>query len=148
MLAESDRDYVSFHSRHSAKIQEFNDDKNKCLPVDPWNQCIDQVVFTLFFWGFHPMTLLKNTPIASMVRNYSMSVKFPTKKTHGFVSGPSEKKVVSLLRSAACDLGWPGRLVNVEHGHSNSGFTYEKWWFSIVMLVYHRNSGFGGFTQL
>ena len=33
-------------------------------------------------------------------------------------------------------------LVNIqkaiENGHRNSGFTQQKWWFSIVMLVYQR----------
>ena len=26
--------------------------------------------------------------------------------------------------------------IAIEHGHRNSWFTYEKWWFSMVMLVY------------
>ena len=38
------------------------------------------------------------------------------------------------------EMGYP--LVNIqkaiEHGHRNSGFTHEKWWFSIVTLVYQR----------
>ena len=37
---------------------------------------------------------------------------------------------------------WPYPLVNIqkaiENGHRNSGFTYWKWWFSIVMLNYQR----------
>ena len=28
--------------------------------------------------------------------------------------------------------------IAIENGHRNSGFTHEKWWFSIVMLVYQR----------
>ena len=28
--------------------------------------------------------------------------------------------------------------IAIEHGHRNSWFTYEKWWFSMVMLVYQR----------
>jgi hypothetical protein len=175
LLAESDRDYVSFHSRHSPKIQEFNDDKNTCLPVDPWNQCIDQVVFTLCFWGFHPMTLLYKHPNCINGPNDSLSVKFPDpmKKKHKSMvpiavwvwnSQPKnqwfrwngavgKKGRGSLLRSAACDLGWPGCLVNVDKKrwkmaieivdipmknggsfHRNSGFSHEKLWFTIEIV--------------
>ena len=28
--------------------------------------------------------------------------------------------------------------IAIENGHKNSGFTHEKWWFSIVTLVYQR----------
>ena len=29
----------------------------------------------------------------------------------------------------------------IENGHRNSGFSHEKWWFSIAMLVYQRVLG-------
>ena len=28
--------------------------------------------------------------------------------------------------------------IAIENGHRNSGFSHEKWWFSIVMLIYQR----------
>ena len=30
---------------------------------------------------------------------------------------------------------WKDLVGGIEHGHRNSGFCHEKWWFSIVMLV-------------
>jgi hypothetical protein len=30
--------------------------------------------------------------------------------------------------------------IAIENGHRNSEFSHEKWWFSIVMLVYQRVS--------
>ena len=38
--------------------------------------------------------------------------------------------------------------IAIEKGHKNSGFTHEKWWFSIVMLVYQRVMNCYGFDQL
>ena len=37
--------------------------------------------------------------------------------------------VYPVVMSTVCEL---------ENGHRNSGFTHQKWWFSIVMLVYQR----------
>ena len=31
--------------------------------------------------------------------------------------------------------------IAIEHGHRNSWFSHQKWWFSIVMLVYQRVYG-------
>ena len=47
------------------------------------------------------------------------------------LDGPSRTSVVGLPS---------GNLLqfSIENGHRNSEFSYEKWWFSIAMLVYQR----------
>ena len=56
--------------------------------------------------------------------------------------GPPLNRQMGLVPAMALKWGrWlltrPGYVkIAIENDHRNSGFSHEKWWFSIVMLVY------------
>ena len=73
----------------------------------------------------------------------SMSQK--RQKMHSWVDllPPMPKFLCMKLNVAFQSLGMEGIpsgyvKIAIENGHRNSGFSHEKWWFSIVMLVYQR----------
>ena len=53
---------------------------------------------------------------------------------------PNSLAIFKLQRANLSPYDWPSGYVKIaiENGHWNSWFTHEKWWFSIVMLVYQR----------
>ena len=61
-----------------------------------------------------------------------------------FASSTWSSKVLPIARTlgnAKAQFGLPSGNLTVcywSHGHWNSEFSHEKWWFSIVMLVYQR----------
>ena len=52
--------------------------------------------------------------------------------------GCSVAELVILLCEELCKYPLVNKQFTIENGHRNRWFTHEKWWFSIVMLVYQR----------
>ena len=94
------------------------------------------------FHEFHPLIgevpILWPPPVASGPCETGRAATLAVPRDD--VRGARDDRMAILIRNII-----PSGYVKIaiENGHRNSGFSHEKWWFSIVMLVYQRvNHGF------
>ena len=87
---------------------------------------------------FFRVSVAESSPIMPSARPCEVTRSWPGSKCRQLSANPLVVKACPLVDHMA-DL--PG-LVNIqkamENGHRNSGFSHEKWWFSIAMLVHQR----------
>ena len=96
----------------------------------------------IIFFDHKNMIMPTHTPSISykQLLTYRHIMPYPRRPSHGsfhLPDTPQRPLNQRTFRTKFWNTLWWTNIA-MENGHRNSGFSHEKWWFPIVMLVYQR----------